>query len=116
MASSNATASGNANDGNTATSWQAETSDTTPWWSVDLELSYTITSVALTFPGAVNYRYTIDVSTDGTTWTTVDDESKTTSTSTTHTATGAFGSDIEFVRVSFVGQPAALAEVVVGGD
>jgi beta-galactosidase len=114
-ASSNATTSGNANDGDATTSWQAAATDTSPWWSVNLELSYTITSVALTFPTSANYRYTIDVSTDGTTWTTVVDESQTTSTKQTQTATGSFGSNIQFVRVSFVGQPAALAEVVVSG-
>jgi beta-galactosidase len=115
-ASSDVTTSGNANDGSTTTSWQAATTDTSPWWSVNLELSYTITSVVLTFPTSANYRYTIDVSVDGTTWTTVVDESQTTSTAQTRTATGSFGSSIQFVRISFVGQPAALAEVVVSGQ
>ncbi len=115
-ASSNAGSSGNANDGDTTTSWQAATTDTSPWWSLNLERSYTLSSVELEFPTAANYRYTIDVSPDGTTWTTVVDDSQTTSTAQTRTSTGALGSNVEFLRVSFVGQPAALAEVVVSGQ
>jgi hypothetical protein len=114
-ASSNAASAGNANDGDIGTSWQAASTDTNPWWSVNLELVYTVTSVELEFPTGANYRYTIDVSPDGTTWTPVVDNSQTTSTATTQTATGQFA-NVGFVRVSFVGQPAALAEVVVGGQ
>ena len=69
----------------------------------------------LTFPTAGNYRYTIDVSPDGTQWTTKVDQSQNTSTAQTRTATTSFGAGIGFVRVSFTGQPAGLAEVAVSG-
>jgi alpha-L-fucosidase len=74
-----------------------------------------VSSVQLTFPTAANYRYTIDVSPDGTQWTTAVDQSATTSTAQTRTATTGFGSGVGFVRVSFTGQPAGLSEVVVSG-
>lgn len=114
-ASSNAGTSGNANDGDTTTSWQAATTDTKPSWTLSLESTYTVSSVQLTFPTAANYRYTIDVSPDGTQWTTAVDQSATTSTAQTRTATTGFGSGVGFVRVSFTGQPAGLSEVVVSG-
>jgi beta-galactosidase len=114
-ASSSAGTAGNGNDGDATTSWQAATTDAAPWWSVSLESTYTVSSVQLTFPTAANYRYTIDVSPDGTQWTTKVDQSQNTSTSQTRTATTNFGTGIGFVRVSFTGQPAGLAEVAVSG-
>ena len=114
-ASSNAGTAGYGNDGDTTTSWQAATTDTAPWWSVSLESTYTVSSVQLTFPTAANYRYTIDVSPDGTQWTTKVDQSQNTSTAQTRTATASFGTGIGFVRVSFTGPPAGLAEIAVSG-
>ena len=114
-ASSNAGTASNGNDGDTTTSWQAASTDASPWWQVFLESSYTVSSVQLTFPTADNYRYTIDVSPDGTQWTTKVDQSQNTSTSQTRTATTTFGSGISYVRVSFTGQPAGLAEIAVTG-
>jgi hypothetical protein len=111
--------SGLANDGSTSTSWTAATGDTSAWWQVFLESSHTVNMLQVTFPAAGNYRYTIAVSPDGKSWTTAVDQSQTTSTAQTQQATGSFGSNIQYVRVSLVGlptgQPAALAEVVVGG-
>ncbi|MGB8296745.1 MAG: glycoside hydrolase family 2 TIM barrel-domain containing protein [Polyangia bacterium] len=115
-ASSNAGTAGYGNDGDTTTSWQAATTDTAPWWYVSLESTYTVSSVQLTFPTAANYRYTIDVSPDGTQWTTKVDQSQNTSTAQTRTATATFGTGIGFVRVSFTGQPAGLAEIAVSGS
>ena len=114
-ASSNAGTSGNANDGDTTTSWVSAATDTKPTWTLSLESTYTISSVQLTFPTAANYRYTIDVSPDGTQWTTAVDQSTTTSTAQTRTATTGFGTGTGFVRVSFTGQPAGLSEVVLSG-
>jgi len=114
-ASSNAGTASLGNDGDSTTSWQAASTDANPWWSVSLESSYTVSSVQLTFPTAGNYRYTIDVSPDGTQWTTKVDQSQTTSTEQTRTATASFGSGVGSVRVSFTGQPAGLAEIAVTG-
>ena len=108
-----------ANDGNTSTAWMAAGNDPNAWWQLQLEVARTINTLEVTFPAAGNYRYTIAISSDGKTWTTVVDQSQTTSTSQTQRATGSFGTNIQYVRVNFVGlpagQPAGLAEIVVGG-
>jgi len=113
------TTSAAANDGNTATAWLASSTDSSPWWRVFLEGSFSVNTLEVTFPTAGNYRYTIAVSSDGSIWTTAVDQSQTTSTAQTQRATGSFGSSIQYVRVNFVGlpsgQPAGIAELVVGG-
>jgi hypothetical protein len=78
-----------------------------------------VSTIDLTFPAAGNYRYTVAVSSDGSAWTTVVDQSQTTSTKQQQSFTGNFGTAVQYVRVNFVGepsgQPAGIAEVVVGG-
>jgi len=108
-----------ANDGNTNTAWTAAADDSSPWWQLSLEVARSINTLEVTFPTAANYKYTIDVSSDGKTWTTVVDQSQTASTARTQRATGNFGRNIQYVRVNFVGAQggplAALSELVVGG-
>ena len=107
------------NDGNPTTIWQAAPGDSAPWIRLDLENTYSLNRVQLTFPAKGNYRYTLAVSADGTNWTTIADQSKTESTDPTRTATGNFGVGIRFLRVNFTswpqGKAAALAEIEVGG-
>lgn len=113
------TSPANVNDGKTATIWQAAADDGAPWIRVDLENTYALNRVQLTFPKAGLYQYKIEVSADGGTWTTVVDQSQSENTDPVRTATGNFGSGIRFLRVSFngapAGQSAALAELAVGG-
>ena len=108
-----------ANDGNPSTAWQAASTDSSAWWQLFLEVSRTVNTLQVTFPSAGNYRYTIGVSSNGTSWTSVVDQSQTTSTAQTQRFAGTFGSSISYVRVTFIGvpagQPAGLAELVVGG-
>ncbi len=82
-------------------------------------MSRQVNVIELTFPTAGSFRYTIDVSSNGSSWTTVVDQSQNPSTAQTQRATGNFGSGVQYVRVNFVGlpagQPAGLSEVVVGG-
>ena len=108
-----------ANDGNASTAWLAASNDGSATWQVFLEQSHSVNTLEVTFPTTGNYRYAIAVSPDGNAWTTAVDQSLTTSTAETQRATGNFGTNIQYVRVAFVGlpsgQPAGLAEVVVGG-
>ena len=121
MASSSAanSSSANVNDGKTDTVWQADRGDQSPSIRVDLENTYSLNRVQLTFPGTGNYRYTIAVSANGTDWTTAVDQSQNESTEWLRTSTGNFGIGIRFLRVNFTGWPhgeiAALAELGVGG-
>ncbi|MEI6078550.1 MAG: glycoside hydrolase family 2 TIM barrel-domain containing protein, partial [Verrucomicrobiota bacterium] len=107
------------NDGDTNTVWQASSSDTNAWWQVALEVTYAVNMVEITFPTNANYRYTISVSPDGSTWTQVVNQFDTTNTDLTRRSVGNFGSSLGYVRVNFTNLPAgltpALAEVSVGG-
>ncbi|MGC3989735.1 MAG: glycoside hydrolase family 2 TIM barrel-domain containing protein [Chthoniobacteraceae bacterium] len=113
------TTGGLANDGDTSTIWQATSTDSNPWWLVQLEETYQINRIQITFPTAGNWRYKIDVSTGDANFVTVVDQSQTTNTDQTRVATGNFGSGIGIVRIRFFGVPtgqtAGLAEVSVGG-
>lgn len=115
-ASSEKTAALLANDENPATAWTPAAGDTAPCWRLDLEASYAVSTIELTFPTADNYRYLIDVSDDGNHWRTVADERNTTSTEKRRTATGNFGQRVAYVRVRFTTPLAALSEVRVGGS
>jgi len=110
-----------ANDGNSATYWQATDADPHAWWRVDLERPVTVAETKLTFPAAGAWQYRIEISDDGeTNWTLVTDQTATTSTEPVrhdHAASAVRG---RFLRVTFTGlpagQPAALAEVEVFGN
>ena len=95
-----------ANDGDTSTSWIAATSDTAAWWQLQLEVSRTVNTLEVTFPSGGQLPVTITTSPDGKTWTTAVDQSQTTNTAQTQRATGSFGSNVQYVRVNFVGLPA----------
>ena len=121
LASSSAvnSSSANVNDGNIDTVWQAAAGDSAPWIRVDLENTYSLNRVQLTFPEEGNYRYTISVSANDTSWTTVVSQAQNENTARVRTATGNFGGGIRFLRVNFTGWPqgkaVALAEIAVGG-
>ena len=104
----------NINDGSVDTVWKAASADKA-WCWISLENSFDVDAFRLTFPSSGNYRYTIDVSSDGNQWKTVVDESESTSTDQVRCSTGKFP-NIQTVRVSFIGGPSpALAELEVSG-
>jgi alpha-L-fucosidase len=107
-------------DGNPATYWEAADDKAGAWWQVDLEQPHTITSVQTTFAAAGNWRYRIEGSPDGNTWTLLVDQSNTQSTEKIRT--DAIGADrhCQFVRITFAGLPegqrAAIADVKIAGQ
>ena len=109
----------NVNDGKPSTVWSAAGDDRSPWIQVDLEITYSLTDVRLTFPDRGAYRYSLTVSANGHDWTTVVDEPHGQNTELVRTASGRLGSGVRFLRVNFVGWPpgktAALAEIQVAG-
>jgi len=105
----------NANDGTATTNWQPADSDANPWWQVDLERAVTLTRARLTFPAPGNYRYKIETSADDQHWTLVTDQTQTTATDAVRTETFPAGTAGHLLRVTFVGRPAALAELEVTG-
>jgi len=82
---------------------------------VDLERAVTMTQAKITFPAEGNYRYTIDTSSDGLRWTSVADQSQTTRTDKIRTDIFAGAASGHLLRVTFTGQPAAVAELEVSG-
>jgi hypothetical protein len=110
-----------ANDGNAATFWQADASDTNAWVMIDLERNVTVRSVKLTFPYEVSRRFRVEISDDGNSgWKLISDQMATVSTATTQTLSAASGGRGRFLRVGFTGtpdgKPAALAEIRALGN
>jgi beta-galactosidase len=110
-----------ANDGNPATFWQAAGGDISAWFQVDLERILAVSRIELTFPRPGNWRYKIEISSDGETdWKPLVDQSQTTDSSADRTDTAPANSvSGRFVRVLITGtppaQPAALAEAQFSG-
>jgi hypothetical protein len=110
---------GLATDGSVASAWQSADSKPGSWWEVDLEHSYSISSIETTFGDAGNYQYRIEGSADGTVWRLLVDQSQTASTAKVRKDTLPTNSRWQFVRVTFTGvpnsAPLAIAEVKVLG-
>ena len=61
------------NDGDPAKYWVPAPDDASPWWYYDAGGLYDMSNVQLTWNSEQSHRYTIDLSVDGETWTTVAD-------------------------------------------
>jgi hypothetical protein len=109
-----------ANDGNAATFWQAETTDTNAWLRLDLERIITVSTVKLSFPFDGNWRYRVEISDDGNSgWKVVSDQTQNVSSAKAITLSAVNAARGRFLRVVFVGtpdaKPVALTEVEVSG-
>jgi alpha-L-fucosidase len=94
-----------ANDGNPATGWQAANALPGAWWQIDLESVNSITSVETTFGDAANYRYKIEASPDGNTWTMLSDQTGTASTARVRTDACAKNARNRYLRLTITGLP-----------
>src|SRR6185295_15574247 len=74
-------------DGSTSTRWSSVASDP-QWIYVDLGNQYNITSVKITWSSSYGKNYTIDVSNNATSWTTIKSISNNTSLTNTNSVTG----------------------------
>ena len=90
------------NDGQTDTRWVASTRTYPQWWMVDLGAATTVSGVEANWYGAEKraYRYRIEASLDGTTFTTVKDRSRN---QTKGTTTDAVSAVARYVRVQILG-------------
>ena len=77
----------NAVDGSTSTRWSSASSDP-QWIYVDLANQYNITSVKITWASAYGRNYTIDISNNATSWTTIKSVNNNTSLTNTNTVSG----------------------------
>jgi len=105
----------NVNDSDVATVWMPESNDNQKWWKLALEASYCVSQIEIEFPDKANYQYRIEVSKDDVEWQLIADESRSTSTEKVRLSKGDFGCGIAFIRIQFLSDRAALAEVRVGG-
>jgi hypothetical protein len=103
------------NDGNVSTFWQPQDNDANPWWQVDLERAVTMTQTKITFPVEGNYRYKIESSSDGLRWVLAADQTQTASAGKVRTDVFAGATSGHLLRVTFIGKPAAVAELEVSG-
>jgi hypothetical protein len=101
-----------ANDGNPATGWQAADAHPGAWWQIDLESVNAITSVESTFGGAANYRYKIEASPDGETWTMLSDQTGTSSTARVRMDACAKNARNRYLRLTITGLPSNHAALV----
>ncbi|MEI7911728.1 MAG: glycoside hydrolase family 2 TIM barrel-domain containing protein [Verrucomicrobiota bacterium] len=112
--------SGQANDGDLSTAWRAAPNASGEVaWEVFLEVAYDVDRIELTFSDAVTLRYIVEVTSDGSQWNIVVDQSDSKEVEKRRVATGNFGKAVTGVRVRFRAGPGApvpaLAEVCVGG-
>ena len=106
-------------DGDLTTYWSASNDQSAAWWQLDLEQPHTITSVQTTFPTPGKYRYRIEGSPDGNSWTLLVDDSQTDSTEKRRTDAISAGQHWQIVRITFNGMPngqsAGIADVKIDG-
>jgi Glycoside hydrolase family 2 C-terminal domain 5/F5/8 type C domain len=90
------------NDGSTSSRWCANDGNANHWWQVDLGATFSLSrsEVMWEFSGRV-YRYRVEVSSNGSTWTTVAD--KTTNASTAQTQSDPFSATARYVRITVTG-------------
>jgi len=92
-----------ANDGNTSTRWAAATGATGNWWRVDLGGASNLTGAQITWEVANwNYKYRLEVSANGTSWTTAVDKTGSTATGGVENLTFN-ASNVRYVRVVVTG-------------
>jgi beta-galactosidase len=107
------------NDENLTTFWASAPDDPAPWWQVDLENVYEVTSTELRFPEPGNHRYRIEVSIDGNAWTTIVDQRRPPARSRVARTRSRHPSAGRFLRITILskaaGLSAKLSEVQVYG-
>jgi hypothetical protein len=103
------------NDGNAATFWRAKADDANPWWQVDLERVIAVSQTRIIFPSEGNYRYRIEFSNDQVHWAPGVDQTGKLTTDKSRTDAVVPAVTGRFVRVTFTGKPAAVAELEVVG-
>ena len=93
-------------DGDEGTRWCAADGSAPQWWRADFEKPQRVVAVELDweFPGR-EYRYLVETSRDGTTWTKVADAEQGAKSPAVHELTTEAGSDLRAVRVTFLGGP-----------
>jgi len=108
-----------ANDGASATYWSPADNSPGAWWQLDLEQIAELTRIKTNFGVKQNYQYKIEVSDDGTSWTTSVDQTSSTATDKSRTDAFPSGTHGRYVKITFTGAsggaPPQICEVEVNG-
>jgi len=108
-----------ANDGTPTTWWAPVDNSPGAWWQLDLEQIDQLTRMKTTFGVKQNYQYKIEVSDDGTSWTTAVDQTSNTSSEKSRNDTFPSGTHGRYVKITFTGVPTGttpqICEVEVNG-
>ena len=101
-------------DGDESSRWCAGSGSAPQWWRADFEQPQRVVAVELDweFPGR-EYRYVVETSRDGSTWTKASDAEQGAKSPAVHELATEAGSDVRAVRVTFLGGPgwASIREV-----
>jgi beta-galactosidase len=111
-----------ANDMDSISYWQPVKSDSlSSWWLVDMENTYSLTQVKVTFKEKTNLKYFIDISLDGITWKSIVNQSDNLDVMKTQIDILISGNRGRFLRIRFLpahyfnGQIPSLAHVEAFG-
>jgi len=98
----------NGNDGSLSTRWSASGSTFPQWWRVDLGASHTLTKTTINwYNGSTRaYKYKIEVSSDGNTYTTAVDK---TGNTTIGDTSDTFSATARYVRITVTGSSSGWA-------
>ena len=97
-------------DGNLSSQWLASATTRPQWWQVNLNASKTIWSITIKWTTAAAWKYRIDGSTNGTTWTTtpIVDQRNRTNTSQTTTDYPTASDPWKYLKVTVTGGPSGV--------
>jgi hypothetical protein len=88
------------NDGATDTRWCAANGAAGHYWQVDLGQSYTLSKLDIGWEQAAAYQFKVDGSLDGTTWTTLLDQTASTNAEASQTYPLSGGPSARYVRIT----------------
>ena len=104
---SGAATAANGNDDSIYTAWRADDGATGHYYQVDLGAAYSLSGSEVVWEAPYQIQYKVEVSADGTTWTTAVD--KTSNSSNAQTQTDAFSQSAKrYVRITITGLPSGV--------
>jgi hypothetical protein len=91
-------------DGDPSTRWAQGLGLPDPsWLEVDLGAQYDLSEVVTTFEKSSGYKYRVETSSDGSTWSTLDDHTGSATTAATNYSIAAHPSEARYVRITITG-------------
>ena len=102
-------------DGDGATYWQAAGNDPERSWTLDTEKGLSIRHIRIAFPDTDHYQYKVEASMDREHWTLIPDQTNHKQNENIRMIQVVPGIQGRFIRISFIGEKAAITDVQVMG-